>query len=269
MGELQLVAGPTDTDDDRAYGTVAPDAPVSRAELERALRHLNTHDMLMRDRMLQLAAQVVALTDELTRRLDGVEPATPWTPPEAEKLKLEEVLARTTPEVLRMVRANDAESDSGVTYDLGGDKYETTPSDVPCEELLSLCNARCCKMRFSLSPQDLDEGIIRWDYGQPYLIRQRESDRYCVHNDPDTRFCTVREVRPRVCRSYDCRKDKRVWIDYEARIPAEDQVNLAPEPAPAFDLLERARTRTTAVMVEHLGMGRTLADSEPKRGPKP
>jgi Fe-S-cluster containining protein len=270
MGELQLAAEPTETDDDeRTFGTVAPDAPVTRAELERALRSLNTHDMLIRDHLLQLAAQVVALTDELTRRLDGIEPATPWTPPEPEKLTLEVALARTTPEILRKVRANDASSDSGASYDLGGDKYETTPSDVPCAELLSLCQARCCKLRFSLSTQDLDEGIIRWDYGQPYLIRQRASDRYCVHNDPDTRFCTVREARPRVCRKYDCRNDERIWLDYEARIPAPEMVDPPAAPAPAFDLLERARTRTTAVIVEHLGMGLTCADREPKRGPKP
>jgi len=253
--------------DDQAFGTVSPDAPITRADFERALRGLATHDMLLRDHLLQLAAQVVALTDELTRRLDGVEPSTPWTPPAATPSTLEDALARTTPEVLRKVRENDAGSDSGAAFDLGGDKYETTPSDVPCEELLSLCKARCCKMRFALSAQDLDERIIRWDYGQPYMIRQRESDGYCVHNDPDTQFCTVREARPRVCRAYDCRGDKRVWEDYEARIPAPDTVKLAT--VPVFDLLERARTRTTAVILDHLAMGRTYADKEPKRGPKP
>src|SRR5215467_4814865 len=91
---------------------------------------------------------------------------------------------------------------------------------IPCAELIPLCQARCCTLSFALSTEDLDEGVIRWDYGQPYLIRQRSSDGYCVHNAPGSHACTVHAFRPRVCRGYDCRKDTRVWIDYEQRIPA-------------------------------------------------
>jgi Fe-S-cluster containining protein len=32
--------------------------------------------------------------------------------------------------------------------------------------------------------------------------------------------CTIYERRPGACRAYDCRRDARVWIDFEARIPA-------------------------------------------------
>jgi Fe-S-cluster containining protein len=259
-----------DSDDDRAFGTAAPDAPVTRADFERALRGINANNMLVRDQVLQLAAQVVALTDELTRRLDGREPEQPWTPAAPEAATLEETLARATPQVLRAVRGNDARSASGASFDLGGDKYEETSPDVPCEELLPICQARCCAMRFSLSTQDLDEGIIRWDYGKPYVIRQRASDGYCVHNDPTTRFCTVREARPRVCRSYDCRDDLRVWLDYEARIPAPlTAPESEPEPELTFDLFGRARTRTTVVVMEHLTMMKTHPDKDPERGPKP
>lgn len=28
--------------------------------------------------------------------------------------------------------------------------------------------------------------------------------------------CTIREHRPLPCRGYDCRKDQRIWLDYEA-----------------------------------------------------
>ncbi|MBL0219994.1 MAG: YkgJ family cysteine cluster protein [Myxococcales bacterium] len=41
------------------------------------------------------------------------------------------------------------------------------------------------------------------------MIRQRASDEYCVHNDPETHHCTVHSARPRVCRTYHCRDDKR------------------------------------------------------------
>ena len=250
----------------RIFGTAAHDAAVPREDFERALRALNTHNLLLRDQLNQLAAHVVALTSELTRRLDGVEPTSSAPPPEVADMTIEEAVQMTSPGVLKQVRANDKHSDGVATFDEGGDKYAEPSADVPCEELLALCQARCCKMRFSLSTQDLDEGIIRFDYGQPYMIRQRASDRYCVHNDPDTRFCTVREARPRVCRSYDCRKDKRIWIDYEKRIPATEPFD---EPLlSGFDLFARALERTPLVTEQNAITG-TYADREPKRGPRP
>jgi Putative zinc- or iron-chelating domain len=102
------------------------------------------------------------------------------------------------------------------------DKYTLTGPDVPCDELIPLCRARCCTLHFPLARQDLDERIVKWNYLQPYVIRQRESDRYCVHSDPATGGCTVYENRPAVCRTYDCRDDKRIWVDFEKRIPAVD-----------------------------------------------
>jgi Fe-S-cluster containining protein len=101
------------------------------------------------------------------------------------------------------------------------DKYalEDEP-DVPCEELLPLCKGRCCQLRFPLSFQDLDEGVVKWSYSAPYQIRQRETDATCVHSDPNSRRCTVYQHRPATCRLYDCREDERIWKDFEARIPA-------------------------------------------------
>ena len=259
-----------DSDDDRTFGTAPLDAPVTRADLERALRALHTHDMLIRDQLVQLAAQVVALTDELTRRLDGVEPqpAPPQTPAEVLPVTIENAVALTTPEVLVKVRASDARYDAGVSFDMEdtGDKYEAVPSTPPCAELIPICHARCCKLRFALSTQDLDEGIIRWDYGRPYMIRQRASDERCVHNDPETRFCTVHQARPKICRTYHCKDDKRIWIDYEKRIPAPEPFPVTP-PA-EFDLMERARVRSQAMWEEHYAITESYAEREPRRGPK-
>jgi Fe-S-cluster containining protein len=103
------------------------------------------------------------------------------------------------------------------------DKYTLGPlPDIDCEARMPLCRARCCTLHFPLSKQDLSERVVKWDYLRPYIIRQRESDGYCVHNDPATHGCTVYERRPAVCRTYDCRKDKRIWVDFEKRIPAID-----------------------------------------------
>jgi hypothetical protein len=254
------------------YGTSDPDAPVTRADFERALRHLNLSDLDLRDAMVQLAARVVALVDELTRRMDGVEPApaAPGTPAQASGATVEVAVQMAMKDALAQIRAVDAGQPTRVALDLGGDKYATEPSTPPCAELLHLCKARCCQLPFALSTADLDEGVIRWDYGQPYMIRQRASDRFCVHNDPDDHTCTVHEQRPRVCRTYDCRDDKRVWLDYAQRIvaPSIDVPHGKPSPA-GFDLMERARQRAVAILVEDKAISDSHADAEPHLGPRP
>jgi Fe-S-cluster containining protein len=101
------------------------------------------------------------------------------------------------------------------------DKYRVDPAelpDIPCAELLHLCRARCCTFRFALSQQDLDEGVVRWDAGDPYYIAQ--SDGACVHLD-DERGCTIYPHRPRPCRVFDCREDRRIWRDFTQRVPAD------------------------------------------------
>jgi Fe-S-cluster containining protein len=218
---------------------------------------------------------VIALTDELTRRLDGVEPlpAPPGTPAPPPVMTVEAATDAALEPTLEMIRASDARSAGRVSLDLvglGASKYRTESPPVPCAELIPLCHARCCTLSFALSTEDLDEGVIRWDYGQPYLIRQRGSDGYCVHNDPDSRGCTVHAHRPRVCRSYDCRKDARVWIDYEQRIPAPlVGGQLALKTGGGFDLVERARARAAAIARETLAISESFAEAGPRKGPRP
>src|SRR5262249_8383734 len=101
-----------------------------------------------------------------------------------------------------------------------GDKYAEGESvEIDCASRIHLCHARCCSFKFFLTKQDLDEGVAKWDYGNPYWIKQA-ADGYCIHSDPATRGCLIHAKRPHVCRRYDCRNDKRVWIDFEKRIPA-------------------------------------------------
>ncbi len=256
---------------DKTYGTVDHDAPVTRSELERAVRSLNISDLELRDAVLQLAARVVALTDEVTRRIDGVEPepAPPGTPAERGEGTIEQRVVAALPDTLATIRAGDAGQPTRVALDLGPDKYSVTPSTPPCDELIPLCKARCCRLTFALSTADLDEGVVRWDIGQPYLIRQRASDGYCVHNDPTSGGCTVHAQRPRVCRVYDCRKDPRVWIDYDQRIPApfvDDPVDDKAE-SPAIDLAARATSRARALGVEKRAINESYAEDAPRVGP--
>jgi len=98
------------------------------------------------------------------------------------------------------------------------DKYAVRDAPViDCDARLELCRASCCRLWFSLSPQDLDERVVKWDYTRPYAIAQAPDGR-CLHQDPAMR-CGIYANRPHVCRTYDCRNDQRIWIDFERRIP--------------------------------------------------
>ena len=102
------------------------------------------------------------------------------------------------------------------------DKYALTDlPQIDCASILPICQARCCKLEVHLSPQDLDERKLHWDYANPYRMRRR-ADGYCVHSGEGTHACTVYDLRPATCRSYDCRDDDRIWDDFERRILAPD-----------------------------------------------
>ncbi len=221
---------------------MSSDDPVSRKELERGLRFLNNTVSQMRDELLQLGAQVVTLTRLLEER-GSVSQA--------------EVVAALPPAV-RDVRESDEESPP-VRVELRetlGDKQDVASPPIPCGELLHLCKARCCRLTFQLSTQDLEERVLRWDYGKPYWNLRRE-DGYCVHNQPGSLGCEVYAQRPTPCRTFDCRRDKRIWTDYDQRIPApqrdEDLIELAPRPS-AEEVAERARARHNAMAVEEAAL---------------
>jgi Fe-S-cluster containining protein len=99
------------------------------------------------------------------------------------------------------------------------DKYSVEHTVIiDCASRIHICRAKCCTLNFYLTDQDLDEGIVKWDYGRPYWIQKRE-DGHCVHCDKATWRCRVHPYRPYVCRAYDCRHDERIWVDFERMIP--------------------------------------------------
>jgi Fe-S-cluster containining protein len=102
------------------------------------------------------------------------------------------------------------------------DKYafESAPP-IDCADRVPICHAACCKLPFALSKQDVREGIVHWELGQPYLIDHGE-DGYCSHLERGVCACTIYENRPVPCRGFDCRDDKRIWIDFDARVPNPD-----------------------------------------------
>ncbi len=97
------------------------------------------------------------------------------------------------------------------------DKYAFEhAAEVDCAGRVHLCQAACCRLPFALSHQDVREGIVHWDFGQPYMIDQ-DGDGYCSHMDRTACTCTIYTNRPAPCRGYDCRSDQRIWLDFEQR----------------------------------------------------
>jgi Fe-S-cluster containining protein len=110
--------------------------------------------------------------------------------------------------------------------DFTQDKYTFNEEvEIDCASRLHLCRAACCRLELALSKQDIEEGILKWDLGKPYMMA-RDADGYCRHLDRATYRCTVRKHRPIPCRGYDCRKDERIWLNFEQGIINPNLENL-------------------------------------------
>ena len=134
-----------------------------------------------------------------------------------------EVLDRKKKEIAdRLVEKFRHEGIGAAYQDPEHDKYTFEKSvEIDCESRLHLCKAACCRLRFALSHQDVDEGVVQWDFAHPYFIAS-DADGYCHHLDRGCMNCTIHAHRPVPCRAYDCRNDKRIWQDFENRIVSPD-----------------------------------------------
>jgi hypothetical protein len=86
---------------------------------------------------------------------------------------------------------------------------------IDCAGRRSLCRAACCRLPLALSREDVRQGVVEWEWAQPYMIAHRD-DGYCVHCGAASLNCGIYEERPIPCRGYDCRHDARIWLDYDA-----------------------------------------------------
>jgi Fe-S-cluster containining protein len=121
----------------------------------------------------------------------------------------------------RLVEQLRREGSGAVFQDPEYDKYAFEYSaEIDCASRVHLCHAACCLLPFALSHQDVREGIVHWDFGQPYLIQQ--DDGYCRHMERAACACTIYAHRPAPCRGFDCRRDQRIWLDFDQMIPNPD-----------------------------------------------
>ncbi len=119
---------------------------------------------------------------------------------------------------------------STVRLTVVSDKYLKKGPDIDCAARLHQCEARCCRFEVSLSPQDIADQIP-FDLERPYALPRDPYSKKCVCMD-EAGACTIYDKRPASCRVYDCRNDGRVWIDFEARIPAPMPEKITPVPKP-------------------------------------
>jgi Fe-S-cluster containining protein len=178
------------------------------ADVERGFRFLHTFGMQSKIDLVDLNERVLALIETLIS---------------SGHLDLRAFEERRAKMAQREAERMNREGHVHVLLNDVADKYLLTNLPIiDCHNRLPSCKARCCTLGFPLSVQDLDEHVVKWDYGRPYHIRLSE-DAYCVHNDSTGRICRIYDQRPAVCRSYDCRKDERIWKDFDRGIIAEQE----------------------------------------------
>lgn len=229
-------------------------------DLQQALRRALVAGEEARARELEQRGYAEALAEEL-RRMTGERARDA----EAEARLEARVEARTADHV-EGLREADAVDDRRLQVGAPVDKYALGPLDgPPCLELIPICGARCCEFDFPLSTQDLDEGVIQWDHGRPYLIRHGANGA-CVHQKADG-GCGAYTHRPAPCRIYDCRKDKRIWADYDARVLAPRGIEDPAEWSSTLNLLDRRQQRDDGLAAEGASMRRatTPGTDDPTR----
>lgn len=134
-------------------------------------------------------------------------------------LTIEELDARQQSVIERLREQTRREGNGTVFQDPEYDKYNFPHgAQIDCAERVHLCKASCCRLPFALSKQDVCEGIVHWDFGQPYLIEHNAAG-YCTHMAQGNCACTIYAQRPAPCRGYDCRHDQRIWLDFAQMIP--------------------------------------------------
>ncbi len=179
-----------------------------RLEVENALRFLHTFNMQSKIDLIDVTSRLLTLIEELVA---------------SSAIDLRSFEKRRQIISERETERLNREGHVKVMVCETEDKYAMTElPEIDCAQLIPLCKARCCTYGFAISIQDLNEGIVRWNYGLPYHIKQNK-DGYCVHNNCEIMKCTIYNNRPAVCRTYDCRKDQRVWRDFERRILADNR----------------------------------------------
>jgi Fe-S-cluster containining protein len=189
---------------------------VQRTEVAAGLRYTHSRANANTAKLVDVASSAYAAIELLTER--GL-------------LTIEALDERKTVVRERLVERLQADGIGAAYQDPEHEKYGFEGSvQIDCASRLHLCKAACCRLRFALSRQDVEEGIVQWDFKHPYFIACGD-DGYCRHLDRTSMGCGIHANRPVPCRAYDCRKDARIWSDFEQRIVSPDLEKLFASPS--------------------------------------
>ncbi len=185
------------------HKTVTSDQTVRYSDVAGGLAYLHHRSNEISQRTLEAASFTYALIEILV---------------EKEIISLDEINTRQKPVATRLLK-RFIKHDAGIAIqEPNQDKYTFSQvAKIDCEDRVHLCKSACCKMVFPLSQQDIEEGIIKWELSQPYVIA-KGTDGYCTHLDRQCLSCTAHDRRPIPCRAYDCRQDTRIWLDFEKKV---------------------------------------------------
>lgn len=161
-----------------------------------------------------LVAEIEALVETLAQRRDHADLAR-----KLEWLIDALILRGQVPPSFKKLATKIQGDRSTVRLAMFRDKYAVPSADIDCAARIPLCGARCCTFDVTLSAQDVAERSLPFAVDQPYMLPREPATGRCVCMDGGG-ACTVYVQRPGACRAYDCRGDARVWIDFDARIPA-------------------------------------------------
>ena len=181
----------------------------TQASLQRGFSRIDETETLLVSLIQALSAKGLVSEEELgvtvaeeeeadaapqheTREVTGAPPAINWP---TIALRVDEPEAADTPEVL-----------------------------VDCDARMHVCHAVCCKLKFPLNTPEVESGVVKWDIGHPYIIRQ-ESNGCCTHNDPATGHCGIYADRPCICRGYSCAGDTRIWKDFDGMVLNQEWID--------------------------------------------
>ncbi len=183
-------------------------------ELERQLERFGyfSHSVLSRqaDRINEIESFLYGLIDTLIDK------------EVVEKKKLEEIVKNVRDETLRKQEHFNA----GIAIRVNQKEKAEEFVEVNCKERIHICKAVCCKLNFALSVEELELGKVKWDFGQPYFIRQKANG-YCSHFDEEKTACSIYSDRPKVCSMYSCANDPRIWKDFDKMELNEDWIREA------------------------------------------
>jgi Fe-S-cluster containining protein len=174
---------------------------LESSDLERQVGRgsLFTHTALSRHsaRINEIESFLFAIIDVLTNK--GITPS--------------DDLKKAVEEVRKEMMDKGELSNPGLSIRVD-DNLNTEFIPVNCNERMHICKAVCCQLTFALSVEEIEVGKVRWDLGNPYMIRQ-EKNCYCTHINKENKRCDIYEHRPSVCKKYSCAADGRIWTNFE------------------------------------------------------